>query len=1357
MVKGNNSLKNKSHPSSKPYDVSNSFVRKITSRVSELLPQSTWLNRWLSPAEVPVTSSILNSQQHLSSIVTSYNDIPHASTSHSDLITVEDPIDHCIPTKRPRLPFKSQFQPSSFLSSTNLDSRKEEISPIITRSELLRVSPTRPGSLHKSVSPDFTSSTTIGEGSVALCDKLNGDDCSETSESTSGCSSLVPQAQSTVIRKGNKDINTSTQSQSIVPTRRTTKVDLSVLQRRRPVFNTTTFASPGRSMIRDQASISPFYEGRTMYGGAASNCALNASTASRYVGPKVKPVNSCNQNLPLSSTAKRILDALEQFSTPVLDAKLSIGSKRKLDSSTQRYSELTIPTTPDLLRVKRREKLLNSTRSARQMSATASSVLHYTSASEDIDNQYKLRKDDDEGVQYAGKVRGRCVPTWEPEAVKLPQIKLSLNSLPAIDIAVPPPSTLPLLRKQTAVTTKPPFVFAAPVMVESQSCISDMTSTYNFHFSSPLCVMSSKKSDSGSSSKKMFNLNTVPTKTFSDEHNHTSETLIKESDKIISDNKVAVQLNTNSKVNILDNKEKSLEIIPKENSVSHAVTVQNICTDNSAPCSLPNVVSDTYKKELFKKNIHRPEIISSKDATSSTDLWKCNKCCVQVVVRQDTTCSACQSASISVQSGFGDKFKQPVGSWKCQTCCIYNDKDVFECIACGTKKSSDQRDEKSEDKTPTPITGFGNMCKQPVGSWSCKECWSQNSSTSLKCAACETPKPGYEGESKKKTSAKVTFGSTSDNTGFVFGIDKAGDILKHTQTDNVVNLQNTSSNKNTANKTESTNSSGKGNSSFQFGVSKSVSGTTELNYTFGVSGRNVQLPLAQEKKESGSSKTDTTKPAVDTQEKSKLEDSLQVVSENSSQNECKKTEASQNSNTTVLGSVTKLPVSKSQETVSDNAGTVNKLSASSSLSTGFTFGSLKSVNNVESQNKTSLGTTNKEFVFGSAVSTPSSFQNKSVESTTTNIFSSTETSTNTFKFEPTKSISSPSTVVTTASVLTTEPSTTVSINPVVKGNTLNTFGTGINHEEKTNFFPNDMKVASFGSTGSVSSATFGDICKDSAPNNVEFKQQNFGTPANKELSANVFGSQTVPKSHVFGESSTSATTVPTFNLFGSTNTFQNTNSFPNIDTAQENKSAPAFTFGTPSNKENASTPGFTFSPVVDKPQPFGFTTPGNASNNGFAFNSIGTPSSTFSFTPKTETKTNLFNTNVPTFGSTHTNSASTFGIPQPTPAFGESLTSPSPVFTFGATSQPQQQPARVCAFPASQNSCGPAPTTGTPSFVFGSATASSTPTFDPNVKPTFNFTGGATPSFTAIAPSSSISQDGAPRKFRKAVRRQTQR
>lgn len=48
-----------------------------------------------------------------------------------------------------------------------------------------------------------------------------------------------------------------------------------------------------------------------------------------------------------------------------------VGSKRKLESGSQRYAELSIPSTPDLLRVKRREQLQHSTSAARQ-TATAS-------------------------------------------------------------------------------------------------------------------------------------------------------------------------------------------------------------------------------------------------------------------------------------------------------------------------------------------------------------------------------------------------------------------------------------------------------------------------------------------------------------------------------------------------------------------------------------------------------------------------------------------------------------------------------------------------------------------------------------------------------------------------------------------------------------------------------------------------------------------------------------------------------------------------------------------------------------------------------------------------------------------------
>lgn len=54
------------------------------------------------------------------------------------------------------------------------DSRKEEISPIAAQSELRSISSRGLGSLHKQGSSDFVSSTPAVEGSVSLCDKLNG-------------------------------------------------------------------------------------------------------------------------------------------------------------------------------------------------------------------------------------------------------------------------------------------------------------------------------------------------------------------------------------------------------------------------------------------------------------------------------------------------------------------------------------------------------------------------------------------------------------------------------------------------------------------------------------------------------------------------------------------------------------------------------------------------------------------------------------------------------------------------------------------------------------------------------------------------------------------------------------------------------------------------------------------------------------------------------------------------------------------------------------------------------------------------------------------------------------------------------
>jgi nuclear pore complex protein Nup153 len=76
-----------------------SFVRKVTSRVTNLLPQPSWLSKWF-------TSSV--------DIETHRRDAPNSNDSgseddDSDTIDVQRP-----PAKRAKIPLNQRFPPNSF-------------------------------------------------------------------------------------------------------------------------------------------------------------------------------------------------------------------------------------------------------------------------------------------------------------------------------------------------------------------------------------------------------------------------------------------------------------------------------------------------------------------------------------------------------------------------------------------------------------------------------------------------------------------------------------------------------------------------------------------------------------------------------------------------------------------------------------------------------------------------------------------------------------------------------------------------------------------------------------------------------------------------------------------------------------------------------------------------------------------------------------------------------------------------------------------------------------------------------------------------------------------------------------------
>ncbi|XP_062952784.1 nuclear pore complex protein Nup153 isoform X2 [Cynocephalus volans] len=102
--------------------------------------------------------------------------------------------------------------------------------------------------------------------------------------------------------------------------------------------------------------------------------------------------------------------------------------------------------------------------------------------------------------------------------------------------------------------------------------------------------------------------------------------------------------------------------------------------------------------------------------------------------------------------GFGDKFKNPVGSWECPVCCVSNNAEDNKCVSCTSEKPGSSEPASSSSTIPVSLPSGGclglDKFKKPEGSWDCEVCLVQNKADSTKCVACESAKPGTKSEFK---------------------------------------------------------------------------------------------------------------------------------------------------------------------------------------------------------------------------------------------------------------------------------------------------------------------------------------------------------------------------------------------------------------------------------------------------------------------------------------------------------------------------------------------------------------------------------------------------------------------------------
>ncbi|XP_062986454.1 nuclear pore complex protein Nup153 isoform X2 [Elgaria multicarinata webbii] len=520
---------------------------------------------------------------------------------------------------------------------------------------------------------------------------------------------------------------------------------------KKPGFNLSAFGALSPSLGNasvlktSQLGNSPFYPGKTMYGGAAAAARQSKLRITPYQTPirrqmKAKQVNAQSYGVT-SSTARRILQSLEKMSSPLADAKripssvsssLSSPVERSmlnitdfhspgkraeshhppvqklvtpkavsLSTSRSQYFKPSLTSATESRRIRQRIEMNHKAGQEKnlaveqQIESSESSVTNpkfSTSASNGLPPAVgggggKMRRE--RGVHYVSKP----AQEEEMELPALPEISLpiSTSSLPNFSFG-------PLA--STTLSSSP--VSTAQSMANKVQPASNASSPV-FRFSSPI-VKSTEAEVLPPVSVGGFKFS-IPVAKSSDPSGSKSTPVL----PLIN---AAVNSINNKRENEYDGPFKPAKVL-KEGSVLDILKSPGFGTPPMhSSAATPPVIPSTVVYT-------RPAISSFSGAVS----------------------------------GLGDTVKQVSAYWQCDTCLIQNKLADNKCIACqaakvptsdGTKQAGTltQNITVKSAVSTTGTQGFGDKFKAAAGTWDCDTCLVQNKPEATKCVACETPKPG---------------------------------------------------------------------------------------------------------------------------------------------------------------------------------------------------------------------------------------------------------------------------------------------------------------------------------------------------------------------------------------------------------------------------------------------------------------------------------------------------------------------------------------------------------------------------------------------------------------------------------------
>ncbi|XP_072267746.1 nuclear pore complex protein Nup153 [Pyxicephalus adspersus] len=573
----------------------------------------------------------------------------------------------------------------------------------------------------------------------------------------------------------------------------------SSMNSKKPAFNPSAFVSflPNSSRLGD----SPFYPGKTTYGGAASQSRARSTPYQVPVKKQVvaKPAHAKTYGVT-SLTARRILQSLEKMSSPLSDAKRipsvssvspmapersftgeSSSKRKKVDSSVPPVQKLVTPqfvSVSSSLR-KIRPSLASSMLNNSSSCKTYISDKHKEKGNHEPDNMQKQTSfsypafstpasNGFASAKGGGKMmreRGSTKPPPEEEVVEtpcLPEIPLpiSMTSLPKFSLNTEQ-NTSPLPVRQP--------VSKATEAKTGERVFSVSADGSGFNFSQPV-VKAVSSSEQPTASPVGFTFRAPDLKTSSPFENTKS---------MLSNTEFASKA---KEPTVINSSTKKAEAEPFTVCKPAQTLKEGSVLDILRSPGFQSTSPQQSKTTPVKSTVSSPKpLMFGQINKQALGIWYCD-CCLVENKASDSKCVACgtvkdQTTDVSKQSstlatttpsknsspvkcvqGFGDKFKLPPGTWDCDTCLVQNKPELSKCVVCGSPKPGTGAKDSllvlpttKLDKPATPPDNgltivpslkFEELARRPIGSWECDVCCVVNKAEDNQCVACTTPKPG---------------------------------------------------------------------------------------------------------------------------------------------------------------------------------------------------------------------------------------------------------------------------------------------------------------------------------------------------------------------------------------------------------------------------------------------------------------------------------------------------------------------------------------------------------------------------------------------------------------------------------------